>query len=198
MTYAIIGSGAIGTALARQFARKNIPVRVANSRGPASIAPLSAELGSAIEPATLEEALTADMVILAVPFAAVGETVAAAGDWQGRVVIDATNAIDFTDFSPAKLGGALSSDIVASQLPGARLVKAFNTLPAAVLAAEPDSDGGRRTIFVSSNDAEATAAAAELIDALGFAPLTLGRIDEGGRLQQFGGALMVHSLIKQG
>ena len=58
MTYAIIGSGAIGTALARQFARKNIPVRVANSRGPASIAPLSAELGSAIEPATLEEALT--------------------------------------------------------------------------------------------------------------------------------------------
>lgn len=198
MTYAIMGSGAIGTALARQFARKNIAVRIANSRGPASIAPLAAELGSTIEPATLEEALAADIVILAVPFTAVGETVAAAGDWQGRVVIDATNAIDFTDFSPAKLGGALSSDLVASQLPGARLVKAFNTLPAAVLAAEPDSNSGRRTIFVSSNDAEATAAAAELIDALGFAPLTLGRIDEGGRLQQFGGALMVHSLIKQG
>jgi predicted dinucleotide-binding enzyme len=198
MTYAIIGSGAIGTALARQFARKNIAVRIANSRGPTSIAPLAAELGAAIEPVELAEALAADIVILAVPFTAVADTVAAIADWQGRVVVDATNAIDFTDFSPADLGGELSSDLVAKQLPGARLVKGFNTLPAAVLAAEPDADGGRRTIFVSSNDAEATAAAANLIDALGFAPLALGRIDEGGRLQQFGGALTMHSLIKQG
>jgi predicted dinucleotide-binding enzyme len=198
MTYAIIGSGAIGTALARQFARKAIPVRVANSRGPASITPLAAELGAAIEPATLEDALAADIVILAVPFAAVGETVAAVADWQGRIVIDATNAIDFSDFSPADLGGRLSSDIVATLLPGARLVKGFNTLPAAVLAAEPGAAGGRRTIFVSGNDADATAAVEGLVDALGFAPIALGRIDEGGKLQQFGGALMVHSLIKQG
>lgn len=198
MTYSIIGSGAIGTALARQFARKHIPVRIANSRGPASLAPLATELGSAIEPATLEEALAADIVILAVPFSAVGDTVAAAGDWQGRIVIDATNAIDFSDFSPADLGGELSSDLIAKQLPGAHLVKAFNTLPAAVLADEPEVDGGRRTIFVSSNDAEATGGAVALIEALGFAPLALGRIDEGGRLQQFGGALAVHNLIKQG
>lgn len=198
MTYSIIGSGAIGTALARQFARKNIPVRIANSRGPASIVPLAAELGAAIEPVELAHALEADIVILAVPFTAVSETVAGIANWQGRIVIDATNAIDFTDFSPANLGGELSSDIVARQLPGARLIKAFNTLPAAVLAAEPDVDGGRRTIFVSSNDTDATAAAAILIDALGFAPLPLGRIDEGGKLQQFGGALMIHSLIKQG
>ena len=197
MTYSIIGSGAIGTALARQFARKNIAVRIANSRGPASIASLAAELGSTTELATLEDALTADIVILAVPFTAVADTVASIADWQGRIVIDATNAIDFTDFSPADLSGELSSDLVAKQLPGARLVKGFNTLPAAVLAAEPEVDGGRRTIFLSSNDAEATATAAKLIDALGFAPLVLGRIDEGGRLQQFGGALMVHSLIKQ-
>jgi len=197
MSYSIIGSGAIGTALARQFARKNISVRVANSRGPASIAPLAAELGSAIEPAALEEALAADVVILAVPFTAVADTVAAVADWQGRIVVDATNAIDFTDFSPADLGGELSSDIVAKKIPGARLVKGFNTLPAAILAAEPEVGGGRRTIFLSSNDAEASATAANLIDALGFAPLALGRIDEGGRLQQFGGALMVHSLIKQ-
>lgn len=197
MTFSIIGSGAIGTALARQFARKDIPVRIANSRGPASIAPLAAQLGSTIEPATLDDALTADIVILAVPFTAIADTVASVADWQGRIVIDATNAIDFTDFSPANLGGELSSDIVAKALPGARLVKGFNTLPAAVLAAEPEVEGGRRTIFVSSNDAEATAAAANLIDALGFAPLALGRIDEGGRLQQFGGALMVHSLIRQ-
>lgn len=197
MTYAIIGSGAIGTALARQFARKLIPVLMANSRGPASITPLADELGTSLQPVDLAEALTADVVILAVPFAAVADAVAGVADWHGRVVIDATNAINFADFTPADLGGKLSSDIVAGLLPGARLVKAFNTLPAAILAAAPDAEGGRRTTFASSNDAEAARTFAALADTLGYAPINLGRIDEGGRLAQFGGPLMVHSLIKQ-
>lgn len=197
MTYAIIGSGAIGTALARQFARKNIPVLVANSRGPASIAALAEEVGSGIRPVELTEALAADVVILAVPFTAVADVVAGVGDWQGRIVIDATNAIDFTDFSPADLGGKASSDVVAELVPGARLVKAFNTLPAAILASAPEMEGGRQTLFSSSNDADATQTFAELADALGFAPIDLGRIDEGGRLAQFGGPLMAQSFIKQ-
>jgi predicted dinucleotide-binding enzyme len=197
MTYAIIGSGAIGTALARQFARKAIPVLIANSRGPASIATLAEELGSSIQPVDLDKALAADIVILAVPFAAVADTVGGVADWNGRIVIDATNAIDFTDFTPADLGGKFSSDIVAALLSGARLVKAFNTLPAAVLAAVPDAEGGHRTVFASSNDAYAVRTFTVLAEELGYAPINLGRIDEGGRLAQFGGPLMVHSLIKQ-
>lgn len=106
MTYAIIGSGAIGTALARQFARKAIPVLIANRRGPASMAPLAEELGPSIQPVDIHEALAADTVILAVPFTAVADTVAGVTNWGGRIVIDATNAINFTDFSPADLGGA--------------------------------------------------------------------------------------------
>lgn len=198
MTYAIIGAGAIGTALARQFARKAIPVKIANSRGPASIAGLANELGANIQPAEVTEALAADVVILAVPFAAVEDTVKAAGPWNGRIVIDATNAINFTDFSPADLGGKFSSEIVAAAVSGARLVKAFNTLPAAVLADVPDGPSGRRTIFVSSDDASASKMVEQLAGRLGFAPIALGKLAEGGRLQQFGGALMVHSLIKQG
>ena len=198
MTYAIIGSGAIGTALARQFARKSIPVKIANSRGPASIAPLASELGASIRPADLSEALAADIVILAVPFASVGETVKSARPWKGRIVIDATNAINFTDFSPADLGGRLSSEIVAEAVPGARLVKAFNTLPAALLADAPDGPTGRRTVFLSSDDATAAKAVEGLAESLGFAPIALGKLAEGGRLQQFGGALMVQNLIKQG
>jgi predicted dinucleotide-binding enzyme len=194
MTYAIIGSGAIGTALARQFARKAIPVLIANRRGPASMAPLAEELGPSIQPVDIHEALAADTVILAVPFTAVADTVAGVTNWGGN----ATNAINFTDFSPADLGGRLSSDIVAELVPGALLVKAFNTLPAAVLASESDAGGGRRTIFASGNDAEAARTFATLAETLGFAPVNLGRIDEGGRLAQFGGPLMVHSLIKQG
>ncbi|WIW90308.1 NAD(P)-binding domain-containing protein (plasmid) [Sphingobium sp. V4] len=198
MTYSIIGSGAIGTALARQFARTNTPVLIANTRGSGSLAALAGELGSYVRPAELSDALQADTIILAVPFSAIDAVAAAAADWTGKVVIDATNAINFTDFSPADLGGRLSSDIVAQALPGAAVVKAFNTLPAAVLAQEPGSATGKRTIFHSSNDPDASATAAQLIEALGYAAINLGRIDEGGRLQQFGGALMVHSLIKQG
>lgn len=198
MTYAIIGSGAIGTALARQFARKSIPVRLANTRGAASLSDLAGELGESIQPSELAEALSAEIVILAVPFAAVAEAVADASNWHGRIVVDATNAIKFPDFTPADLGGRPSTEIVAEAVLGARVVKGFNTLPAAVLAAEPEVAGGRRTVFLSSDDAGAASEVAALAERLGFAAIILGRLAEGGRLQQFGGPLVVHSLIKQG
>ncbi|HEV2566626.1 MAG TPA: NADPH-dependent F420 reductase [Microvirga sp.] len=198
MTYAIIGSGAIGTALARQFARKSIPVHVANTRGAASLSDLAGELGESIRPSELSEALSADIVILAVPFTAVPEAVAGVGDWGGRIVVDATNAIKFPDFAPADLGGRPSTQIVAEAVPGARVVKGFNTLPAGVLAAEPEVADGRRTVFLSSDDTEAAGELSALPERLGFAPIVLGRLAEGGRLQQFGGPLMVHSLIRQG
>jgi len=197
MTYAIIGSGAIGTALARQFARHDIPVAIANSRGAASIVPLADELGASIVPCSIDGALDADVIILAVPFTAVADAVKGHTDWAGKIVVDATNAIDFSDFSPADLGGRLSSDIVAEKVPGAALVKAFNTLPAAVLARDPATDDGNRVLFVSGNETSANAVVSELAARLGFAPITLGTLSGGGLLQQYGGALMVHSLIKQ-
>jgi predicted dinucleotide-binding enzyme len=196
MTYAIIGSGAIGGALATQFARKGIDVLVANSRGPASLADLAGTLGAAVTPVPVREALSADVVILAVPYRAIADVVGPTAGWEGRIVVDATNAIDFPAFKPSDLGGRLSSDIVAELVPGARVVKAFNTLPAAVLAREPEQDGGRRVVFVSGNDAEANAEVGALIERLGFAGIDLGKLAEGGRLQQFGGALMVHNLVK--
>ncbi|MEH0196453.1 NAD(P)-binding domain-containing protein [Caulobacter sp. CCNWLY153] len=197
MTYAIIGSGAIGAALAGRFAAQNIPVLIANSRGPASLAPLVAELGQSIRPAELVEALRADIVILAAPFTAAAQILAQGGDFGGRILIDATNAINFADFTPADLGGRLSSQILAQAAPGARLVKGFNTLPAKILAADPKVEGARRTVFLSSDEPAAAAEVGRLAEALGYGQIYLGRLAEGGRLQQFGGALMVHSLLKQ-
>ena len=198
MTYAIIGSGAIGSALARQFARSNIDVLIANSRGPESLAGLVAELGSHVTPTSLPEALKADAVILAVPFTAVADAVHGSAQWNGRIVVDATNAIDFPAFTPKDLGGRPSTEIVAEMVPGARVVKAFNTLPAAVLARDPAQDGGRRVLFVSGNDASANADTASLIERLGFAPITLGELNQGGLLQQFGASLVAQNLTKQG
>ena len=101
-TYSIIGSGNIGSAVARQFARKSIDVAIANNRGPDSLAALRKELGHHIDPQTLEAALKADTVILAVPFSAVSAIARAGSGWTGKIVIDATNAIDFPAFTPTE------------------------------------------------------------------------------------------------
>jgi 8-hydroxy-5-deazaflavin:NADPH oxidoreductase len=198
MTYSIIGSGNIGSAIARQFARKGINVAIANTRGPDSLGPLGDKLGHHIIPQTLEAALKADIVILAVPFSAVPVVARAGGDWTSKIVVDATNAIDFPAFTPTDLGGRPSSEVVAEKLRGARLVKAFNTLPAAVLAQDPTEGGGHRVLFISGNDAEANSEVASLAAKFGFAPITLGKLSEGGLLQQFGAPLAIQNLVKLG
>ena len=198
MTYSIIGSGNIGSALARQFARKGMDVAIANSRGPDSLQLLRKELGQHIVPQTIEAALSANIVILAAPFTAVREIASNSRNWKGKIVIDATNAIDFPSYAPTDLGGRPSSELVAEQLRGVRVVKAFNTLPAAILAADPADGHGRRVIFVSGNDVEANAEVVGLVEKLGFAPILVGKLTEGGRLQQYGGPLMIQNLIKMG
>jgi predicted dinucleotide-binding enzyme/limonene-1,2-epoxide hydrolase len=197
MKYAIIGSGAIGTAIARQFARQQLPVLVANTRGPASLQALADELGPSIIPAQLSDALGADMVFLAVPFDAVDAVLKGAPAWNQRIIIDTTNAIDFSDFSPADLGGRPSTHLIAEAAPGARLVKSFNTMFAKVLARKPDDASGRRVLYLSGDDQAANTAVAGLIERFGYAPIDLGPIAQGGLLQQFGGALTTHSMILQ-
>ncbi|WP_250626824.1 NADPH-dependent F420 reductase [Pinirhizobacter soli] len=195
MSYAIIGSGAIGGALAKQFARSKINAVITNRRGPASLKQQA--FAPTVSPAETVDALDAEVIILAVPFEATEEIAKARTDWSGKIVVDATNAIEFPAFKPLDLGGRPSSEVVATRFKGAKVVKAFNTLPAAVLADQPRRSEGHRTIFVSGDHAEANEQVASLVTSLGFSPITLGRLGEGGLLQQFGGALAVHSLIKQ-
>lgn len=195
MTYAIIGTGNVGKALARLFASKKIEVAIANTRGPESIRPLVEELGGTLKAKTLEDALDADVVFLAIPFVAVEKFARILNDWSGKIVIDATNAYGVP---PEVMAGRLSSDIVAAAVPGASVVKAFNQLPAGVLARDPSQDGGRRVVFVASNDEKASAAVKALAEQLGFSPILLGRIDEGGRLLHTPGPLVLHNLVEHG
>ncbi|HYS08750.1 MAG TPA: NADPH-dependent F420 reductase [Myxococcales bacterium] len=197
MSFAILGSGAIGRALATQFARKRIDVMVANRRGPKSLADFAKDLGQNITAVSVQDALRADVVVLAIPFDSVPEAVRGS-QWAGRIAVDATNAIQFPSFTPKDLGGRMSTDVVAEAIPGARVVKAFNTLPAAVLAADPAQHGGRRVIFLSGNEKGANAEIAAVIERLGFAAIDLGKIGEGGRLQQFGGPLAALDLTRHG
>jgi 8-hydroxy-5-deazaflavin:NADPH oxidoreductase len=195
MSYAIIGSGAIGGALAMQFAHSKIKTVITHRRGPASLADSLQAFAPIVSVAEITDALDAEVIILAVPFGAVGEVAKLRSDWAGKIVVDATNAIEFPSFKPLYLGGQPSSQVVAEQFKGAKVVKAFNTLPAAVLADEPRRNEGHRTIFVAGDHADANEKVTLLATLLGFSPIILGRLGEGGLLQQFGGPLTMHSLI---
>ena len=178
MSHAIIGFGKIGQALAHAFARRNIDVVVASRRPPEALAPQAAAIGPTVVARSLHEALTADTILLAVPFAEHAEVAKALPDWTGKTVIDAMNA----QVPLEELDGLLSSAFVAKAFTGARLVKGFNHLVAATLATDPVVDGGHRVVFLASDDEDATPAVAALAKRLGFAPVVLGRLDEGGAL----------------
>ena len=134
---------------------------------------------------------------MAIPFDAVPAATKGV-HWGGRIVVDATNAIDLPAFTPSNLNGRLSTEVVAAAVSGARVVKAFNTLPAAILGADPAALGGRRVLFISGDDASARAAVVDLVERLGFAAIDLGGIAEGGRVQQFGGGIVGKDLIQLG
>ena len=119
--------------------------------------------------------------------------------WNGRILIDATNPVVQPGYRLAELDGLTSSEIVASLAPGARVVKAANTLPVAVLSADPRQAGGRRVLFLSGNDGPAKADVSSVFEKVGFATIDLGALATGGRLQQFpGGVLPTLNLIKLG
>jgi 8-hydroxy-5-deazaflavin:NADPH oxidoreductase len=194
--HAIVGSGNIGSALARLFARAGIEVAIANTRGPESLRPLAASLGSAVRPVALAEALSSDIIFMAVPFSAVEQFGRSLPDWTGRTVVDTTNA-HYTPNSAEVLRGQLSAHYAAEKLPGAEIVKAFNQLPANTLAAEVDPEVGRRVIFIATDSPAAGRRVAELVGDLGLAAVQLGRIDEGGRLIQAPNALVLRHLVER-
>jgi predicted dinucleotide-binding enzyme len=178
MSYAIIGFGKIGQALAHAFARKTIEVTVASRRPAEALAPQARAIGPTVVARSLREALEADTIILAVPFGEHGEVAKALPNWEGKTVIDATNAFPV----PEELGDLPSSAFVAKAFTGASFVKGFNHLIAATLATDPVVEGGHRVVFLSSDDEDAIAPVADLARQLGFAPVTLGKLGEGGAL----------------
>jgi 8-hydroxy-5-deazaflavin:NADPH oxidoreductase len=197
MSYAIIGFGSVGQALARAFARKEIKVIVASRRAPEALAAQANAIGATVVPKSLDEALKADTIILAVPFWQHREVAKAVASWRGKIVIDATNAFGV---ALEELDGLPSSAVISRALPGAKLVKAFNHLPAGILAQDPNVKGGRRVVFLASDDDSAAASVGALVEKLGYAPIALGKLAEGGALVQARGRtwtqLIFQDLIK--
>ncbi|MFD7663050.1 NADPH-dependent F420 reductase [Streptomyces sp. NPDC059788] len=176
-TLGIIGSGRVGTAVARLAVAAGIPVVVANSRGPHSLAGLTGRLGPLATAGTAEEAAQAGgLVVASVPLTAVPALPAAA--LRGRTVLDTIN------YHPARDGRIIPLDreelttgeLVRRHLPGARLVKAFNNILAHHLPqlARPTGAPDRTALPIAGDEAWSKAAAAALIDRLGFDTVDAG------------------------
>ncbi len=186
----IIGAGRIGQVMGQIARRAGRQVVVANSRGPQTLSAVVQKLGEGVSAGTVNEAAAADIVVLAVMWPQVPLAVDGL-DWEGRIVIDPTN-----DFDPSDLSGRTSSEVIADLVAPAPVVKAGNTFAAAVLGSDPHQAGGQRVIFLSGDDADAKSAVAALFGDAGFFVIDLGRLREGGRMQQLGAPLAGHDLIR--
>jgi len=196
MSIGIIGSGALGSNVARALARKGLAATISNSRGPASLAPLIEEVGPSIKAGTVQDAAEADVVLVAVRWVDIGKALTGLPAWNGRIVIDGTNPVEFLDPDAPKdptnplaaygikvvdLGGKHSSQVFREFVPGARVVKAFNHLDVQVLA-QPEVAGGQRVQFYSGDDAAAKAEVRKILETIGYFAVDLGPLDIGGPL----------------
>jgi predicted dinucleotide-binding enzyme len=186
----IIGAGRIGKVMAQIARRAGRQVVISNSRGPQSLTSLVQELGEGVSAGTVKDAAAADIVVLAVMWPQVPRAVEGV-EWDGRIVIDPTN-----DFDPGDLDGRTSSEVVTDLVAPARVVKAGNTLGAAVLGSDPHQAGGQRVAFLSGDDADAKSDVVALFEHAGFFVIDLGGLREGGRMQQVGAPLAGLNLIR--
>jgi predicted dinucleotide-binding enzyme len=197
--YSIIGFGKIGQALAKAFVRSGIKVSVATTRDPKDFASEATAIGPGIIPTTLAEAVKADVIFLAVHFESHSDVARALPSWQGKIIVDVTNAYGTP---PEKLGGLPSAKFVAQAFTGGKLVKGFNHLGAAILSQDPAVHGGKRVVFLAGDDDGAVGEISALAEKLGFSPVKLGGLSEGGLLVQARGntwgKLIFQDLVKFG
>ena len=182
MRIGIVGSGMIGGTLGTLFARAGHEVALSNSRGPDSLRELVEGIGPNARALTVDEAASfGEVVLLAVPFRK-PEALPSLETVAGKVVIDAMNP--YGEGGVMDLGDSTSSEETAKRLPGARVVKAFNTLYYKLLQDEGRPEGDvqdRLAVFLAGDDEEAKAVVSKLIEEIGFAPIDTGSLREGGR-----------------
>jgi predicted dinucleotide-binding enzyme len=184
MNIGVIGAGNIGKNAARLFARAGHQVAISSSKDPKTLQHLVAELGANVRATTADEAASfGEVVLLAVPWTK-RQNLPPANLFAGKIVIDALNAYG-SNYQVENLGNSTSSEEVAKQLPGARIVKAFNTMYFETLRTGSRSDpNDRLVLFVAGDDAEAKKVVEDLIEQISFAPVDTGSLHEGGRKQQ--------------
>jgi 8-hydroxy-5-deazaflavin:NADPH oxidoreductase len=200
MEIGTIGAGAFAQAFAKRAFKAGHTVKLSNSRNPDSLREVVNHLGSGAMAVTREDAVSCEMVLLAVPWDNVPETLARLPKWKNQILIDGTNPFHGKagDFTPVDVGNLSTSQLVAALAPGARVVKALNNMIVSNLEADPVVDGARRVAFVSADDAEAKKRVEILLKELGYSVIDLGNLRDGGLIQQSGGPLAGRDFLERG
>ena len=191
MKIGFIGAGAVAQSIARSAIQAEHEVVLSARRGPQALGDIVAGLGPNASADTVQEVARLELVMLAVPWLQVPSALDGLPNWAGRILVDTTNP--FTQLEPelvlADLGGTGASEIVAAHAPGARVVKAFNAIRMEHYDKGPKFHDGKRVIFVSGDDKDAKAVVIGLVNDFGYAPVDLGGLVSGGRMQQAGGPI---------
>jgi 8-hydroxy-5-deazaflavin:NADPH oxidoreductase len=200
MEIGTIGAGAFAQAFAKRALKAGYKVKLSNSRGSDSLREIVNRLGPGAIAATKEEAAACEMVLLAVPWDNVPEILSSLPKWKNQILIDGTNPFHGKagKFTPADVGNLSTSQLVAALAPGARLVKALNTMIVPNLEADPVVNGARRVVFISADDDGAKKRVETLLAGLGYSVIDLGNLRDGGLIQQAGGPLAGRNLLEQG
>jgi len=200
MEIGTIGAGDFAQAFAKRALETGHKVKLSNNRGPESLREIVNRLGPGAMAVTKEEAAACEMVLLAVPWDNVPETLASLPKWKNQILIDGTNPFHGKagTFRPAAVGNLSTSQLVAALAPGARVVKALNNLPVPNLKADPVVNGARRVAFISADDEDAKKRVQTLLEGFGYSVIDLGNLRDGGLIQQAGGPLAGRNLLEQG
>src|ERR1700722_15576743 len=186
MKIGFIGAGVVAQTISRHVLPFGHRVLLSNRRGPDSLASVVKGLGTGAEAGTPQQAAEQDIVVLAVNWPSVQAALFSVADWKDRILVDATNRV--AGYNPLTLGdisGRTSSEIVADLAPGAKVVKAFSSVPMSWIS--NFSPSKPRTVLFISGDDEAKKPLNDLIEQVGFSCVDLGSLSIGGRLQQLGG-----------
>ena len=199
MEMGTIGAGAFAQAFAKLALKAGHRVKLSNRRNPDSLREIVNHLGSGAIAVTSEDAAGCEMVLLAVPWDNVPETLASLPKWKNQILIDGTNPFHGKagDFTPADVGNLSTSQLVAALAPGARVVKALNNMIVPNLEADPVVNGARRVAFISADDEGAKKRVETLLEGFGYSVIDLGNLRDGGLIQQAGGPLAGRDLLER-
>jgi predicted dinucleotide-binding enzyme len=200
MQIGTIGAGDLAQAFAKRVLRAGHEVKLSNSRGPASLREIVTKLGPGITAATREEAVACEMVLLAVPWDNVPETLGSLPKWKNQILIDGVNPFHGKagSFMPANVGNLSTSQFVAGLAPGARVVKAFNHMLVPNIEDDPAMNDGKRVAFISADDEDAKKDVQTLLRGCGYSVVDLGNLRDGGLIQQAGGPLAGRDFFERG
>ena len=183
MKFGFIGAGEVAQTFAKHFVRHGHEVVLSNSRRPDSLVELARSIGPNAKAGTVKEAVKQNIVILCVRWHQAKQALAEVSDWNGHILVDATNRPLDEDTK-----GKTASEVIASYAPGARVIKALNTLVVEWIQ-DYSNKKPKSVLFLSGDDADAKRELARALEETGFIPVDLGGLIDGGRLQQFGGPL---------